>query len=630
MLLATNGLLDNTALEINSGLVANIQSYENTPAIAAFSSVIANASGVVANSTLANLQQVGSTDLPAITNTVPSQYMGFITIGNVSVLANSYPDGFTGAISNRANTIMGNGDLSLFAQIYQTSVTYLGQSNEILSTAQNAGAINATFISMDDLSTGGLSDVSTDLPALGDDLTDLGYAIDLAELTLLGFPSTLLRQTIIRGNGGITPALKSQLELNGITSIDLLTLTAFDAPEIVGSQELAIYQAMQNIKGNDLAQILTILDVSTPGLDSMADLLDPVKIFPRSYLTLTVPPQQTTDTALASSSIYVQAATVNNQLAQVFGIDGACQIRNKIMPADQALAIQAIGRSLQSIQNISALQLPDLAAAVSATETFDDLPLIQQQNTAVSSTTVDDLIEELAPTLEYANISIPVSTGNCNNFVVYDFVGTAAGYPHSAQLANVTIYIGEMASAGELDTLIDPSTGAYAAMESVLAGNLTLVPPWGSGVYANIDVAMDAVIANTNLAIGNIAASSIFTTVLNQSWANMAEQLIREEYNQQSSNVELDTLAGNSLPNVMSLAVQLHDIGLQTCFQDANDFFVAVANTNNQGGQAVIASLREGRNIAALENSGIGVNALLPQPDPADCGACSQQDIFDI
>jgi len=612
MLMAASGLLDNTALQVSPELTANLSQYQNLTAVADFAAVIGNATGTVNAATLANLQQLGSATLPAVTDTVPADYQEFVAIGNVSVLANSYPQGFSGAIANRANVIMGNGDLSLFSQIYQTSMAYQTQANEMLSTSQNADAINATFINMDSLSTGGLGDVSTDLPALGADLADLGFSINLAELDLYGFPSTLLRQTIRRGNGGILPSLRTQLELNGITSEDLLEFVNQFTPEIAGNQELAMYRAMQNIRGDDLAQILDILDVTVTGLDSMADLLNPAKIFPRSYLSLTVPPEQLVTFIPATPKIYVAPSTVNNQLAQTFGTDGPCQIRNKIMPADQALATQAIGRSLQTIQNIAQMQLPDLAVAALAVETFNGLDDIQSQPQAVTTATVDSIRDSIAPVLTSGNINIPVSTGERNNFVTYDFIGTAAGYPHVQDLVTVIDAISTMTQSGELDDLISDPNGAYPSMERVLAGNLTLVPPWGSGTYSTVNTAMQAIISNTDTAIANIASTSVYTSALNLAWANMAQQLIREEYNQSLAHVELEELTANSRPTVMSLVSQLHDIGLDIMPRDSNDFFVATANTETMGGQAVIASLREGRNIQVLQNAGIGIYVNLP------------------
>jgi hypothetical protein len=172
-----------------------------------------------------------------------------------------------------------------------------------------------------------------------------------------------------------------------------------------------------------------------------------------------------------------------------------------------------------------------------------------------------------------------------------------------------------MSAAGQLNSLLG-NTGAYAAMTSVLSGNLTVAPPWGSGTYGNIDLALDAVIANTNTEIANIAVTSVYTANLTAAWADMSQQLIREEYNQYLAHVELDELTANSLPTVMSLAGQLHDTGLDITPRDSADFFEATANIENLGGQAVTASLREGRNIVALQSQGLGINTNLSDTLP--------------
>jgi len=66
---------------------------------------------------------------------------------------------------------------------------------------------------------------------------------------------------------------------------------------------------MTKITGEELAQILRLLRVSTPGIATMADLLDPVKILPRSYNTLTAP------TSNGLRGIYInEAGAVNSRL----------------------------------------------------------------------------------------------------------------------------------------------------------------------------------------------------------------------------------------------------------------------------------------------------------------------------
>jgi hypothetical protein len=74
-------------------------------------------------------------------------------------------------------------------------------------------------------------------------------------------------------------------------------------------QQRLIYIAMTQITGTELQQILSLLRVTTAGLTTMADLLNPVKTFPRSYNTLTAP------TANGLRGIYINSSgAVNTRL----------------------------------------------------------------------------------------------------------------------------------------------------------------------------------------------------------------------------------------------------------------------------------------------------------------------------
>jgi hypothetical protein len=59
----------------------------------------------------------------------------------------------------------------------------------------------------------------------------------------------------------------------------------------------------------------------------------------------------------------------------------------------------------------------------------------------------------------------------------------------------------------------------------------------------------------------------------------------------------------------MSLATNLHEIGQDVTYKGSAQFFAAVADTSTLTGQAVIASLREGRNIRAFSDAGIGTDS---------------------
>ena len=66
---------------------------------------------------------------------------------------------------------------------------------------------------------------------------------------------------------------------------------------------------MTQITGAELAQILRLLRVTTPGIATMADLVNPVKLFPLSFNTLTAP------TANGLRGIYINAqGAVNTSL----------------------------------------------------------------------------------------------------------------------------------------------------------------------------------------------------------------------------------------------------------------------------------------------------------------------------
>ena len=55
--------------------------------------------------------------------------------------------------------------------------------------------------------------------------------------------------------------------------------------------------------GQDLNDILVSLNCKTAGIESLADLLNPIKLFPNSYQTLTVPVYNTVG-GPANSKIY--------------------------------------------------------------------------------------------------------------------------------------------------------------------------------------------------------------------------------------------------------------------------------------------------------------------------------------
>jgi hypothetical protein len=94
----------------------------------------------------------------------------------------------------------------------------------------------------------------------------------------------------------------------GVSQDVVLTLSN-PTTSVTDTAQKIMYGVMTQIQGNDLAQILQAMSVTTVGIETMADLLNPFKLFPNSYQTLTVP------TANGPQPVYTGApGSVNTNL----------------------------------------------------------------------------------------------------------------------------------------------------------------------------------------------------------------------------------------------------------------------------------------------------------------------------
>jgi hypothetical protein len=618
MLIATDGLIQNQGLAISGNLTLSVASYNNTETVDLYTTVLANAAAEIGagnvsieQSTFELLQNLAANTLPAVTNAVPAA-----DIGSLGPLGNTYTGGFSGIVVAQAQQVMGAGDLSVFAQIYGIAQSYIVQINPYINSVVNSNILNPTFVDMNSLTTGGISEVSTNLSTFGADLVRLGQAWDLSNVRYLGYPSALLYQLI--QVGGLLPEVVEQLNLAGVSDNDLLELRR--SGTLAANIDAALYRGMQNITGDTLAQVLLLLDVTTPNLLTMADLLNPVKILPNSYLTLTVSLPTGTDvspTATVSVPVYLSANTVNTNVAVLFADNEIYTDLTKIIPPDQALANQAIAQSLQQIKDIFSVDLPSLSRAVAVTETNAGLPDITALTQPVPPYVQTSFLSQLA-----------TGTGQNGTLTLFDFVGVAAGVPYAEQFDSVAATLTQLQSAGALTTLIG-NTGVYTTMLSTLDGDYTTVidpgPPElieitipsplpGAGTYTSLDEAfVSGLIPAAQNLISNIAVNNSTAAIsMNTSFSDMAAQLSYEKNNLVTAGVDFADLTATSTSSLLSIGTNLHEIGLDVAPQGQNEFFTAIADTSNIYGQAVIASLREGRNIAVLNTAGIALDTQIP------------------
>ena len=281
---------------------------------------------------------------------------------------------------------------------------------------------------------------------------------------------------------------------------------------------------------------------------------------------------------------------------------------SQIVPAGQALACKALSVSLQQISGISTMSLPALANATAQQQTTRDLPLISALTTAVPPAVAD----------YFAN-TVAVGSGPGNSIVVCDVLGTAAGYVSAGAMSNT------MSNLANVNVVALTST--YSTMANVVAGvygdPVTGPVTIPSGPYANTytdaeDAFSTALIPGAQGQITTAISSYPSATAnLNTNWNSMASQLSLEKNLQAQAEINFANLQPNSTSSMYGFVFALPTNGRNTQVGGIGQLVESVADYTTFTGQAVIASLREGRNQVALRTVGISTNSDIPaDPNP--------------
>jgi hypothetical protein len=270
------------ALDVNASLTSNINDFTLLPITSQFSNVVTLSTGILSGNTLTSLRTLGASTFPALTNAIPSSV--------TPVLGSVANGGFTGLIGNTASGMLGGGDTGVFAQILNSVNVYALISNQYLNSALNADALSSTFGpvngGMNNLITGGFGQTTTALGVFANDLEKTGSLINLKNLSNLGDPSALVQQLALVG--GITSEIESILRSIGVTT-DTLINSSVAGLGLSPTANKLLYKGLEKIEGTALAQVLRVLGVTTPGINTAADLLNPLKILPNSFPSLTTP-----------------------------------------------------------------------------------------------------------------------------------------------------------------------------------------------------------------------------------------------------------------------------------------------------------------------------------------------------
>jgi hypothetical protein len=304
-LIALAGINQNTALIVSPALTNSLSSWNAQTwvsqwkqAVILGANVVANVT-VLSNSTINTMTTIGSTTCPALGESFPANVTALR--GNLQVAP-----GVTGLVSTQASLVINQTDLSKFCQAFSSATGYVAGTNQTINVSLNSATfLGPTFSGMDSLTTGDVSRMNQALPEFAQDLQKLGRVINLENLGDLGSPAQLLKNLFAQG---ILPAVSTAMRAEGIPAAVVSGLADSDFVMPDNLQRLA-YQAMTKVTGEDLAQVLSVLQCTTSNILTMADLLNPVKIFPNSFKTMT------TTTVVGIRGIYLDSnGTVNSNL----------------------------------------------------------------------------------------------------------------------------------------------------------------------------------------------------------------------------------------------------------------------------------------------------------------------------
>lgn len=630
-LIAAAGILGNVGgypIGANGTMTTDISTYTGINVVVQFANVKLTGNSILSNTTAITLNNLTSNIFPSLTNAVPTAY--------ISSLGNSTAGGFTAnVLTPHVNYILGSGDTGKFEQVLALSDSYVISNNLIINSARNANnaAAVATYQSQDITVTGGMSQITQAFPEFGADLASLGFAINLSQLPNLGSPQSLLAQIYSRSSGRSelnTALLNAGIEQAILDNINDIVMT----PE----QQKIAFDVMTKITGSALLQVLSLLKVTTSGLANLAELLNPVKAFPRSFNTLTAP------TSEGIRGIYINSSgAVNTKLATTLPrnvlapLSGYSTVQNtyvqlkNIIPPDWALANKALQAGLEQITTIFNSVGGILGVASVGLESNKGLNLINALASPLPTSVSN-----------YFSNTIATGSGESGSFLLADLVGTAGGWVVNGNLPVVINTLSTLTNNGNLNTLTNSSTGVFTVMQDTLDGVYTNVisngmPEFdtyyvnipnslpGGGNYS-IESSPSAAISSAfngpgpvygiglipaaySLVSNIVANASSSVAIADSAWSNIAAQIVRENNNQTQANVIPANILSGTTPT--SLALNLSSYGKETAVGGAAWFLESVASTSTLGGQAIVASMREVRNQGRLQAAGIQTDMIV-------------------
>jgi hypothetical protein len=649
---ALSSVLQNTGLSINQqipqyvGTSHTLTTY--TPGSIVGGTCLSNLTNAIqaayvlgatmSDTTYNNLISIGASTIPALGNSLPPTYTytGPTNTGDPTSSGAQTATWLPYSTSNKAITQWGfirllalqawnefnwnnaptnsTVDYKEFTTSFSIAYSFMNYTNTAInSIAQSQTFLQGTYSNMDDLISADITGVSLATKVFGQDLIASGKVIDTSKLASFGLPSNLL-STLNKYNA-ITQSLSIALIAAGLTPTEVNQITAGQPATSI--QEQKIYSAYLIIVGVDLADILTPLNCKTQGLNSLADLLNPLMLFPNSYQTLTVPLYNSTTGLPTNSKTYYpiySGTSINSGItspavqAQIgtLTVPGVPQTNSNvssnqvlpqgfgsylvgILPVDVANGAGAFGYAMRQIKNVTNVPIEKLAQVVANMESTAGLNQVGGTNVPVNTTLASQGLSAIA-----------LGSGPNGSYTVSDFFGAMSCLPYP--VAN--IYNG----------ILQLQTSNLSTIYQNLYNAVTAVSYSDSAVQTYIDQANAEILA---IQTRNPTAASS----LNTSWNLVGTQLSIEQRARHTGIIAVQvttppTPLGSYPSSLIGFVDIIPSLTLETDPNMGNQTLEAIADTTTVGGQSIVAMGRQSRNEARLQQVGIATDTAIPPITP--------------
>lgn len=574
-----------------------------------------------------------------------------------SGLTNVLPTGLSEAASVMGGSVSGTdilGSAKKFGSVFSSADGFVGSANQMIAAATNSASSFAggTFPGMDGIMSGNLTGITNALPDFGADLGSLGSTINFESISSLGSPGQLLQNMDLAGNLGpmydkvaeisvdpriatslggdlstITNAINSGTSGLSIGSLGVdINKVAEIGPALPSNIQSQLFDSFDSLSTTELGDVKGILGNTQAAITKGGDLMNPQKLFPTSFSTLTAPLRTA---SVGDRAIYTADGAVNEEFNSLgANLSGS-------LPDDLAVANGALARSFGQVKGIDGSTAKLLATASKTSETLKDLDLIKGQTQYLT-----DEVKNFWTTTYASESNIQLATGPNGTYTISDVIGYAAGYNSAAPLQQNIIEMEKLIASGAMDVFTknagsgSSDTGIYIVMDFFIAGayDVTVAPGpppvieyvipagvYGAGTYATQELAWNAIIDAAKTLMASFFAANPGAQIIQRNFKRMQEQQAREKLIRAKMDLDLSVVQSQD-NTAIQLAANLPSFALDTTAGGASELLERVMNFSSTGGQAAVAAMREARNLDKLATANIQTDAPIPQTLPSNPG----------